>query len=154
MVATANDVTRLPPELLRRGRFDELFFVTCPTSTPAAILGLHRRRAGRDPRDFDLLAVAELCDGYSGPSSSRWWWARSTAPIAAGRELETQDLRRLRQDIVPLYRTYEEQIKALREWARGGRPDRRPRGGGGGPVPADGDVATLSEVEVDLDLGL
>lgn len=120
VVATANDVTRLPPELLRRGRFDELFFVDLPDlDARRAILGLHVAKRGRSAEAFDLLAVAELCDGYSGAELEQVVVGALHRAYALGRELETQDLRRLAQDLVPLYRTYEEQIKALREWARG-----------------------------------
>ena len=67
VVATANDVSRLPPELLRRGRFDELFFVDLPDlEARAEILGLHLRRRGRDPGALELGAIAELCADYSG----------------------------------------------------------------------------------------
>ena len=120
VVATANDVTRLPPELLRRGRFDELFFVDLPDSEARrAILSLHLAKRSRDPNRFDLVAIADLCVGYSGAELEQVVVGALHRAYAQGRELETQDLRRLAQDLVPLYRTYEEQIKALREWARG-----------------------------------
>jgi hypothetical protein len=120
VVATANDVTRLPPELLRRGRFDELFFVDLPDlEARQAILALHLAKRGRDPGKFDLSAVAEQCADYSGAELEQVVVGALHRAYALGRELETQDLRRLGQDLVPLYRTYEEQIKALREWARG-----------------------------------
>ncbi len=120
VVATANDVTRLPPELLRRGRFDELFFVDLPDlEARKAILAVHLRRRGRDPERFDLQALAQLCADYSGAELEQVVVGGLHRAYALGRELETQDLRRVAQDLVPLYRTYEETIKALREWARG-----------------------------------
>jgi ATPase family associated with various cellular activities (AAA) len=120
VVATANDVTRLPPELLRRGRFDELFFVDLPDrEARREILALHLAKRGRDPAAFELLAVAEQCADYSGAELEQVVVGALHRAFALGREVETQDLRRLAQDLVPLYRTYEEQIKALREWARG-----------------------------------
>ena len=120
VVATANDVTRLPPELLRRGRFDELFFVDLPDlEARKAILAVHLRRRGRDPERFDLQALAQLCADYSGAELEQVVVGGLHRAYALGRELETQDLRRVAQDLVPLYRTYEENIKALREWARG-----------------------------------
>lgn len=126
VVATANDVTRLPPELLRRGRFDELFFVDLPDADARrAILALHLEKRGREPEGFDLAAIAGVCDGYSGAELEQVVVGALHRAYALGREVETQDLRRLAQDLVPLYRTYEEQIKALREWARG-----RARGAG------------------------
>jgi SpoVK/Ycf46/Vps4 family AAA+-type ATPase len=120
VVATANDVSRLPPELLRRGRFDELFFVDLPDpEARREILALHLRRRGRDPERLDLLAVAGLCGDYSGAELEQVVVGGLHRAFAQGRELETADLRRVAQDLVPLFKTYEEQIKALREWARG-----------------------------------
>jgi len=120
VVATANDVTRLPPELLRRGRFDELFFVDLPDrSARRDILRLHLAKRGRNPECFDLVAIAELCVDFSGAEIEQVVVGALHRAYALGRDLETQDLRRLAQELVPLYRTYEEQIKSLREWARG-----------------------------------
>ncbi len=120
MVATANDVTRLPPELLRRGRFDELFFVDLPDlEARRTILALHLRRRGRDPAAYDLTAVAELCANYSGAELEQVVVGALHRAFALKRDLDTADLRRVAQDLVPLFRTYEEQVKALREWARG-----------------------------------
>jgi AAA+ superfamily predicted ATPase len=119
-VATANDVSRLPPELLRRGRFDELFFVDLPDAAARrAILALHLRKRGRDPDAFDLAALAESTEHFSGAELEQVVVGALHRAFAAGREVETSDLRRVAQDLVPLFRTYEEEIKALREWARG-----------------------------------
>jgi SpoVK/Ycf46/Vps4 family AAA+-type ATPase len=120
VVATANDVTRLPPELLRRGRFDELFFVDLPDlEARREILSLHLRRRGREPERLDLAALAELCADYSGAELEQVVVGGLHRAFALSRDLETADLRRVAQDLVPLFKTYEEQIKAVREWARG-----------------------------------
>jgi hypothetical protein len=120
VVATANDVSRLPPELLRRGRFDELFFVDLPDlEARREILGLHLRRRARDPETVDVAAIAELCADYSGAELEQVVIGALHRAYAQARELETADLRRVAQDLVPLFKTYEEQIKGLREWARG-----------------------------------
>jgi hypothetical protein len=120
VVATANDVTRLPPELLRRGRFDELFFVDLPdVEARRSILELHLRRRGRDPAVYDLTAIAEMCANYSGAELEQVVVGALHRAFALQRDLDTGDLRRLAQDLVPLFRTYEEQVKALREWSRG-----------------------------------
>ncbi len=120
VVATANDVSRLPPELLRRGRFDELFFVDLPDlEARKEILELHLRRRGREPSDVDVAAIAGSCGDYSGAELEQVVVGALHRAYALGRELETGDLRRVAQDVVPLFKTYEEQIKALREWARG-----------------------------------
>ncbi|HSD20997.1 MAG TPA: AAA family ATPase [Anaeromyxobacter sp.] len=120
VVATANDVSRLPPELLRRGRFDELFFVDLPDlDARREILALHLRRRGRDAAKADLHAVAELCAEYSGAELEQVVVGALHRAYALGRDVETGDLRRVAHDLVPLFRTCEEQIKGLREWARG-----------------------------------
>ena len=83
VVATANDVTALPPELLRRGRFDELFFVDLPDlGARRTILGVHLRRRGRDPRDLDIASLAEKNAAASPrePSSSKSSSEPCTAP--------------------------------------------------------------------------
>jgi len=120
VVATANDVSRLPPELLRRGRFDELFFVDLPDlEARREILELHLRRRGREPERIDVAAVADQTPDYSGAELEQVVVGALHRAYASGREVETSDLRRVAQDLVPLFKTYEEQIKALREWARG-----------------------------------
>jgi hypothetical protein len=120
VVATANDVSRLPPELLRRGRFDELFFVDLPDGEARReILSLHLRRRGRDPAAVDVAAIADQCADYSGAELEQVVVGALHRAYALGREIDTGDLRRVAQDLVPLFRTYEEQIKALREWSRG-----------------------------------
>jgi len=120
VVATANDVSRLPPELLRRGRFDELFFVDLPDpEARREIMALHLRRRGRAPERVDVAALADLCVDFSGAELEQVVVGALHRAYALGRDVETGDLRRVAQDLVPLFRTYEEQIKALREWARG-----------------------------------
>jgi SpoVK/Ycf46/Vps4 family AAA+-type ATPase len=120
VVATANDVSRLPPELLRRGRFDELFFVDLPDlEARREILSLHLVRRSRDPAQLDLAAIAGITSEYSGAELEQVVVGGLHRAYAQGRELESGDLRRVAQDLVPLFKTYEEQIKALREWARG-----------------------------------
>ncbi|HZZ84653.1 MAG TPA: AAA family ATPase [Anaeromyxobacteraceae bacterium] len=120
VVGTANDVTRLPPELMRRGRFDELFFVDLPDlEARREILGLHLARRGRDPAGYELDRIAELCGDFSGAELEQVVVGGLHRAFSLGRELETSDLRRLAQELVPLFVTYEEQIKGLREWARG-----------------------------------
>jgi len=120
VVATANDVSRLPPELLRRGRFDELFFVDLPDAEARReILALHVARRGRDPGQVEVSSIAEITADFSGAELEQVVVGALHRAYALGREVETGDLRRVAQDVIPLFKTYEEQIKALREWARG-----------------------------------
>ena len=119
-VATANDVSRLPPELLRRGRFDELFFVDLPDAAARrAILALHLRKRSREPARFDLALISDSCENFSGAELEQVVVGAMHRAFAQGRDLEMSDLRRVAQDLVPLFKTYEEEIKALREWSRG-----------------------------------
>jgi SpoVK/Ycf46/Vps4 family AAA+-type ATPase len=120
VVATANDVTALPPELLRRGRFDELFFVDLPdVRARRTILAVHLRRRGRDASEYDVAALANRCEHFSGAELEQIVIGGLHRAFAAGRDLETTDMRYVAEEMVPLYVTYEEQIKALREWSIG-----------------------------------
>jgi hypothetical protein len=120
VVATANDVTALPPELLRRGRFDELFFVDLPDlRARRTILAVHLRRRGRDPAEHDIASLAGRCEHFSGAELEQIVVGGLHRAFAAGRELATADMRYVAEEMVPLYQTYEEPIKALREWSIG-----------------------------------
>jgi len=120
VVATANDVTALPPELLRRGRFDDLFFVDLPTENERAeILAIHLRRRGRDPLQFNLTELAAQASRLSGAELEQVVTAALYGAFAESRELSETDLENAIQDTVPLYDTYEERIKELRDWAKG-----------------------------------
>jgi SpoVK/Ycf46/Vps4 family AAA+-type ATPase len=119
VVATANDVTRLPPELLRRGRFDELFFVDLPEPAERAeILAIHLRKNGRDPVQYPLEELAAQAERLSGAELEQVVAAGLYKAFAAGRELAERDLADAITETVPLYETYEERIKELRNWAR------------------------------------
>ncbi|NJN20479.1 MAG: AAA family ATPase, partial [Leptolyngbya sp. RL_3_1] len=67
VVATANDLSRIPPELLRKGRFDEIFFVDLPTELERAeIIQIHLKRRNQDPQRFNLADLVQVTDGFSG----------------------------------------------------------------------------------------
>ena len=119
VVATANDVSHLPPELLRRGRFDELFFVDLPNlDERTSILAIHLERYGRDPKQFMLETLAEESERLSGAELEQAVQAGLYTAFSEERELEAKDLLNAIQDTVPLYETYEDRIKELRDWAR------------------------------------
>lgn len=120
VVATANDVSQLPPELLRRGRFDELFFVDLPDlEAREGILALHLHRRGKNLGKDAVHAIAEQCLHFSGAELEQVVLAGLQRAFTLGREVNEGDLRRSARELVPLYRTYEEQIKQLREWSHG-----------------------------------
>jgi SpoVK/Ycf46/Vps4 family AAA+-type ATPase len=119
VVATANDVTALPPELLRRGRFDELFFVDLPSEEERVeILSIHLRKRGRDPLQYPLAQLAAQAARLSGSELEQVIAAALNTAFSERRELSENDLANAIQETVPLYETYEERIKELRDWAR------------------------------------
>jgi SpoVK/Ycf46/Vps4 family AAA+-type ATPase len=120
VVATANDVAGLPPELLRRGRFDDLFFVDLPTlSERREILAIHLTRHSRDPLQFDLETLATASERLTGAELEQVVTAALYAAFSESREVADADLQRAIEETVPIYDTYEERIKELRDWARG-----------------------------------
>jgi len=119
VVATANDVSRLPPELLRRGRFDDLFFVDLPSQEERReIFSIHLARRGRDPLQFPLEELAAEAERLSGAEIEQVVATALYTAFAESRDLGENDLANAIQETVPLYDTYEERIKELRDWAR------------------------------------
>jgi AAA+ superfamily predicted ATPase len=119
VVATANSVDLLPPELLRKGRFDEIFFVDLPTEQVRRdILGIHLRRKRRDPARFDLDALARAAAGYSGAELEEAVREGLFNAFAEGRELATEHVAMALEATYPLSRTMREKIEGLRAWAR------------------------------------
>ncbi len=119
VAATANDVTKLPPELLRRGRFDELFFVDLPSEQERVeILSIHLLKRGREPSQFPLHELAVQAERLSGAELEQVVTAGLYTAFSDSRDLEENDLANAIQETVPLYETYEERIKELRNWAR------------------------------------
>jgi AAA+ superfamily predicted ATPase len=119
VVATANEVERLPPELTRRGRFDAVFFVDLPdVHERVEILSLHLRRRGRSPDRYDLHGLARTTANFAGSELEQVVVGGLHRAFSARRELSQQDLDLEASETVPLYSTYEEKIKKLRQWAR------------------------------------
>lgn len=120
LVATANDVSALPPELLRKGRFDEVFFVDLPG--PAArkeIAAIHIRKRGRDPAGFDLDAIAAASAGFGGAEIEQAIVAALYAAFANQKELDTAAILAELRTTRPLSVLMAERIAELREWAAG-----------------------------------
>ncbi|HRO25846.1 MAG TPA: AAA family ATPase [Luteimonas sp.] len=120
LVATANQVHELPAELLRKGRFDEIFFVDLPDAdTRAQVFALHLRRRGLDPAQFDLPALAQAADGFSGAEIEQAIVAALYAAHANGAPLNDFLLRAELRQTRPLSVLMREQVEALRAWALG-----------------------------------
>jgi SpoVK/Ycf46/Vps4 family AAA+-type ATPase len=120
LVATANDIEALPPELLRKGRFDEIFFVDLPTrEVRRDIFAIHLKKRQRDPQPFDLDALADAAEGYSGAEIEQAVVAALHNAFAAGGALTTEHIRQALQGSPPLSVTMAERVEALRAWAVG-----------------------------------
>jgi hypothetical protein len=121
VIATANDVRALPPELLRKGRFDELFFVDLPQAKEREeILAASLKASNREPSTIDLAEVARVTAGFVGAEIAALVPDALFAAFADGeREITTADLVRAAGSVVPLSKTSAEKIDALRAWAKG-----------------------------------
>ncbi|MBA3685143.1 MAG: AAA family ATPase [Planctomycetes bacterium] len=120
VIATANDISDLPPELLRKGRFDEMFFVDLPNAGERRdILAIHLDRRGRDPKAFDLERLAQAANGFSGAEIEQAIVAALFEAFAAGGDIATAHIDRALRETVPLSKTMETEITRLREWATG-----------------------------------
>ena len=119
VVATANEVATLPPELLRKGRFDETFFLDLPdVHERRDILAIHLCKRGRDPDRFDLQTLARRSEHFSGAELEQAVVSGMYRAFAESREVTAEDIGKELEQIVPLYETFEERIKALRQWAK------------------------------------
>jgi SpoVK/Ycf46/Vps4 family AAA+-type ATPase len=119
VAATANEVDRLPPELVRRGRFDEVFFVDLPSPTERGqILAVHLRRRGRDPDAYPVSQLARELEHWSGAELEQMVSSALFRAYAEGQELSEEHLRASARELVPLATLYEEQIQALRQWGQ------------------------------------
>jgi SpoVK/Ycf46/Vps4 family AAA+-type ATPase len=119
LVATANDVSQLPPELLRKGRFDEIFFIDLPdTEERRDIFEIHLRKRKRDPKKYDTVELAQMTRAFSGAEIEQVIVAALFNAFDAGRDLTQDDIVAEIKDVVPLSRMMAEEIQALREWAK------------------------------------
>jgi AAA+ superfamily predicted ATPase len=119
VVATANRIDLLPPELLRKGRFDEIFFIDLPAAPERReIFRIHVGRRGRKPEDYDLPALAAAAEGFSGAEIEQVVVAALYDAFAEGKELEQRHLVRAVAETFPLATTMREDIQKLRDWAK------------------------------------
>lgn len=119
VVATANDVRHLPPELLRKGRFDEIFWIDLPNVHERnTIFEIHLRRRGRDPALFETWRLAEASERFSGAEIEQVIIDALFTGFHADREATAADILRAIRETVPLAITMDQTIKRLKEWAR------------------------------------
>jgi SpoVK/Ycf46/Vps4 family AAA+-type ATPase len=119
VAATCNNVNALPPELIRKGRFDELFFVDLPNqSERKQIFAIQLKRRERNCADFDLERIAAASQGFSGAEIDAAVQAALYAAYSGKQSLTTQVLLDVLQQTVPLSITRAEEIQAQRTWAR------------------------------------
>ncbi len=130
VAATCNNVTALPPELIRKGRFDELFFVDLPNEEERKqIFAIQLTKRKRNPQDYDLDRIAEAAKGFSGAeieSAVQGALYAAFSRDGAGRvpsdsakhDLTTEDLLAALSSTVPLSVTRAEEIARLRDWAK------------------------------------
>jgi SpoVK/Ycf46/Vps4 family AAA+-type ATPase len=120
LVATANQVQDLPAELLRKGRFDEIFFVDLPSAeTRAEVFALHLSKRKVDTTQMDLHALADACDGFSGAEIEQAIVSSLFAARAARRPLTQDDLLNELRTTRPLSVLMAEKVQGLRAWAQG-----------------------------------
>jgi SpoVK/Ycf46/Vps4 family AAA+-type ATPase len=119
VMATANRVERLPGEFLRKGRFDEIFFVDLPTSEERQdIFQIHLSKRRSDIGRFDIEQLAKVSDGFSGAEIEQAIIAAMYEAFAQDREFTQLDIIAAIKSTLPLSRTMMEQVAALRDWAR------------------------------------
>jgi SpoVK/Ycf46/Vps4 family AAA+-type ATPase len=119
VAATCNNVTVLPPELIRKGRFDELFFVDLPNQDERRqIFSIQLAKRKRNPADFDLEAAATAAKGYSGAEIDAAVQGAMYAAYSGKTPLTTQLLLNALGQTVPLSTTRAEEINELRQWAQ------------------------------------
>jgi len=119
VAATCNNVTALPPELIRKGRFDELFFVDLPNQAERKqVFSIQLAKRKRNPAEFDLENIAGAAKGYSGAEIDAAVQTALYAAYSEKKALSTESLVSALAQTIPLSTTRAEEIQALREWAR------------------------------------
>jgi len=120
LAATSNNITVLPPEMLRKGRFDEIFFVDLPNAaTRAALFTLHLKKRGRDASAFDVAKLAAVSEGFSGAEIEQSIAAGLYTAFSKKQQLSTEILLGEIQATQPLSVTRAEEVASIREWAKG-----------------------------------
>ena len=117
IVATANDISRIPPEFLRKGRFDELFYVDFPNNEERKkIIEIHLKKRGKLNRDLDIISVVKDTDGYSGADLEAIVKDAVESCFVEGRkQITTDDLKKAQKSIKSISSTLSTRIKQIKE---------------------------------------
>jgi len=119
LTATSNNITALPPEMLRKGRFDEIFFVDLPgVEVRKALFALHLKKRGRDVAGFDLAVLAAASEGFSGAEIEQSIVAGLYTAFGLKQQLSTEILLGEIRGTQPLSVTRAEDIAGIREWSK------------------------------------
>jgi SpoVK/Ycf46/Vps4 family AAA+-type ATPase len=119
LAATSNNISALPPEMLRKGRFDEIFFVDLPTPAVRGVLfALHLKKRNRDAQTFDLARLSAASEGFSGAEIEQSIASGLYTAFAAKQQLSTEILLAELKSTQPLSVTRCEDVAAIRDWAR------------------------------------
>ncbi len=119
VIGTANSVRQLPPELLRKGRFDEIFFVDLPQKGERnEIFDIHLKKRKRDAARFDIPGLVEASDGFSGSEIEQAVISALYDAFDKDEELNDEYLLHALEETVPLSTTMQEEITAMREWSK------------------------------------
>src|SRR3989440_3517131 len=119
VVATANRIEALPPELLRKGRFDDIFFIDLPSAAERReIFHIHLARRHREPSHYDLDALATVSEGFSGSEIEQCVIAALYYAFGEGTELSQSHLMTAAQEAFPISSTMGEEISRVREWSK------------------------------------
>lgn len=117
--ATANDISKLPPEFLRKGRFDEIFFVDLPDSdSRKKIFEIHLTKRGKEISSFDIDSLAEITEGFSGAEIEKVITSGLYTAFSKGVGLATEILEGEINSTVPLSVSMAEKIRSIRQWAK------------------------------------
>lgn len=120
IVATANDVSQLPPEMLRKGRFDEMFFCDLPNqSEREAIWSIQVGKYGRKPDDYDVIQLAKATEGLTGSEIEQVFVDALYVAFAVKKEPTDLTIAEVLTGFVPLSKLMSEQINSLKQWAKG-----------------------------------
>jgi SpoVK/Ycf46/Vps4 family AAA+-type ATPase len=120
VVATANDVSQLPPEMLRKGRFDELWFVDLPNQGEReAIWGIQISKYRRNPSDFDVVQLAKATEGLTGSEIENVFVDAMFKAFELEREPTDLTIAEVLTEFVPLSKLMAEQMAGLRNWVKG-----------------------------------